>query len=41
LIVRVHAEAFAMGGPTVPLQVKYGMSAEALIGACRALLGPK
>ena len=32
-------DAFAMVGPTVPLRAKYGMSAEAIAGACRALLG--
>ena len=32
-------DAFAMVGPTVPLRAKYGMSAEAITGACRALLG--
>ena len=31
-------DAFAMVGPTVPIRVKYGMSAEAIVGACRALL---
>ncbi len=32
-------DAFAMVGPTVPLRAKYGMSAEAIADACRALLG--
>ncbi len=31
-------DAFAMVGPTVPLRAKYGMSAEAIADACRALL---
>ena len=31
-------DAFAMVGPTVAIRVKYGMSAEAIAGACRALL---
>jgi transketolase len=32
-------DAFAMVGPTVPLRAKYGMSADAIVEACRALLG--
>lgn len=32
-------DAFAMVGPTGRLRAKYGMSAEAIIDACRALLG--
>jgi transketolase len=32
-------DTFAMVGPTVPLRAKYGMSAEAIADACRALLG--
>ena len=32
-------DAFAMVGPTVALRAKYGMSAEAIVAACRALLG--
>ena len=32
-------DAFAMVGPTVKLRAKYGMSAEAIADACRALLG--
>jgi transketolase len=32
-------DAFAMVGPTVKLRAKYGMSAEAIIEACRGLLG--
>jgi transketolase len=32
-------DVFAMVGPTVPLRAKYGMSAEAIVAACRALLG--
>jgi transketolase len=32
-------DTFAMVGPTVPLRAKYGMSAEAIVAACRALLG--
>ena len=31
-------DAFAMVGPTVPLRAKYGMSAEAIVQQCRALL---
>ena len=31
-------DTFAVVGPTVALRAKYGMSAEAIIGACRALL---
>ena len=31
-------DVFAMVGPTVPLRAKYGMSAEAIVTACRALL---
>jgi transketolase len=31
-------DEFAMVGPTVPLRAKYGMSAEAIVGACRDLL---
>ena len=31
-------DVFAMVGPTVPLRTKYGMSAEAIVDACRALL---
>jgi transketolase len=31
-------DTFAMVGPTVPLRAKYGMSAEAIVAACRALL---
>jgi transketolase len=31
-------DAFAMVGPTVPIRVKYGMSAESIAEACRALL---
>ena len=31
-------DAFAMVGPTVALRAKYGMSAEAIAEACRALL---
>jgi len=31
-------DEFAVVGPTVPLRVKYGMSAEAIVAACRALL---
>ena len=31
-------DVFAMVGPTVPIRVKYGMSAEAIVSACRALL---
>jgi transketolase len=33
-------DTFAMVGPTVPLRAKYGMSAEAIASACRALLTP-
>jgi transketolase len=33
-------DTFAMVGPTVPLRAKYGMSAEAIAAACRALLAP-
>ena len=29
---------FAVVGPTVPLRAKYGMSAEAIVAACRSLL---
>jgi len=32
-------DAFAMVGPTVKLRAKYGMSAEAIVEACRGLLG--
>jgi len=32
-------DMFAMVGPTVALRAKYGMSAEAIAEACRALLG--
>jgi transketolase len=32
-------DSFAMVGPTVPLRAKYGMSAEAIAQACRALIG--
>ena len=32
-------DAFAMVGPTVKLRAKYGMSAEAIMDACRGLLG--
>jgi len=32
-------DTFAMVGPTVPLRARYGMSAEAIADACRALLG--
>jgi transketolase len=32
-------DAFAMVGPTVKLRAKYGMSAEGIADACRALLG--
>lgn len=32
-------DEFAMVGPTGPLRAKYGMSAEAIITACRSLLG--
>jgi transketolase len=32
-------DAFAMVGPTVKLRAKYGMSAEAIADACRALVG--
>ena len=32
-------DTFAMVGPTVALRAKYGMSAEAIADACRALLG--
>ncbi|HEX9451943.1 MAG TPA: transketolase C-terminal domain-containing protein [Burkholderiales bacterium] len=31
-------DAFAVVGPTVAVRVKYGMSAEAIVDACRALL---
>ncbi len=31
-------DEFACVGPTVPLRAKYGMSAEAIVSACRALL---
>ncbi len=31
-------DTFAMVGPTGPLRAKYGMSAEAIMDACRALL---
>jgi transketolase len=31
-------DAFAVVGPTVAVRVKYGMSAEAIVAACRALL---
>ena len=31
-------DAFAAVGPTVPLRAKYGMSAEAIVDACRGLL---
>jgi transketolase len=31
-------DAFAMVGPTVAVRVKYGMSAEAIVDACRSLL---
>jgi transketolase len=31
-------DAFAMVGPTVALRAKYGMSAAAIVDACRALL---
>ncbi|HLZ98254.1 MAG TPA: transketolase C-terminal domain-containing protein [Steroidobacteraceae bacterium] len=31
-------DKFAMVGPTVPLRAKYGMSAEAIVEACRSLL---
>jgi transketolase len=31
-------DVFAMVGPTVPLRAKYGMSAEAIVAACRDLL---
>jgi transketolase len=31
-------DTFAVVGPTVALRAKYGMSAEAIVGACRALL---
>jgi transketolase len=31
-------DLFAMVGPTVPLRAKYGMSAEAIVAACRDLL---
>jgi transketolase C-terminal domain/subunit len=31
-------DVFAVVGPTVPLRAKYGMSAEAIITACRSLL---
>lgn len=31
-------DTFAVVGPTVPLRAKYGMSAEAIIAACRTLL---
>ena len=34
-------DAFAMVGPTGPLRAKYGMSAEAIAHACRALLGAR
>jgi len=34
-------DAFAMVGPTVQLRAKYGMSAEAIADACRALLGSR
>jgi len=30
-----------MVGPTVPLRAKYGMSAEAVVDACRALLAQR
>lgn len=33
-------DTFAMVGPTVALRAKYGMSAEGIEDACRALLGP-
>ena len=32
-------DVFAMVGPTGPLRTKYGMSMEAIVAACRALLG--
>ncbi len=32
-------DTFAVVGPTVPLRAKYGMSAEAIVAACRSLLG--
>lgn len=32
-------DEFACVGPTVPLRAKYGMSAEAIMSACRGLLG--
>ncbi len=32
-------DTFAVVGPTVALRAKYGMSAEAIAGACRALIG--
>jgi transketolase C-terminal domain/subunit len=31
-------DKFAMVGPTVPLRAKYGMSADSIADACRALL---
>lgn len=31
-------DTFAVVGPTVPLRAKYGMSAEAIVAACRSLL---
>ena len=31
-------DAFAVVGPTIPLRAKYGMSPEAIVGACRSLL---
>jgi transketolase len=31
-------DEFAVVGPTTPLRAKYGMSAEAIIAACRSLL---
>jgi transketolase len=31
-------DEFAVVGPTVPLRAKYGMSAEAIVSACKALL---
>ena len=31
-------DEFAVVGPTVPLRAKYGMSAEAIVAACKALL---
>lgn len=33
-------DAFAMVGPTGPLRAKYGMSAEAIVHACRTLVTP-